>query len=984
VKQQYFHRRIHLLKAARRASVTGIVLLALSSFVTPTIGADRGGIDPSQDGIPLAGESNWEPSDADRIPETVVKFEDETNPEYLVQAQGGETRASGTFTNAGFITIPAGAPGTTSGNAAPYPSTIFVSGLGGSITDVNVMFDEIGHTHPDDLDIIVVSPSGDSTILMSDACGSTDFDDFDWTFDDEASTLMPDSPAGACVEFFYKPSSYDGASDTWPAAFPGSHGTTLSRFDGENANGTWSLYVRDDAGSDVGDIELGWSITITTGPFVALIPGSGTSGNASPYPYTVNLQTPLGVITDVNVMFDGLTHSHPDDLDIAVVSPDGAATILMSDACGSFDIASYIWRWDDEAAALMTDNGSTNVCSPFNNRPTNYGIGDSWLAPGPGAITTASLATFDGEAAIGQWKFYIVDDAGSDAGFLINPPVIEASVAAPLIEIPNAPNTSGVADPYPAIKNVAGLVGVITDVNVTINEFYHLYPDDVDMLLVSPTGVKVMLMSDACGGNDTFDYQWTFDDEAPSTMTDDVIAGCDPFSIRPSNFESNETMPGPAPAGPYHARMSAFDGMNPNGNWQLYIQDDASGDTGFITPSWDLTITTQNDVNLIQNGSFGSGMTNWLTFTEPNASLMVHQVTGGVFQFYRAASSTSGVVFQNTGAALPANRTYDLAVELGNTSAARKRVAILVHDGDFSDLRVCSFWLQPNTPLTLFKMVGKTREAWTNATVSIYSSSADGLPWTQVDNVRLIARDDLTDVNETLCMDPFAPAMVGVANGANLVTNGTFAGGSASWFTFGQIITNGAAGGVMEFYRPSGTPAGVVAQNTAGAAAAGNSLEATFQLGNSSASTMRVTVLLHANDFSDLQACTFWLPPGAALANYRIITYTTKAWPSASISFYPSTVVSGAPTGNIRLDNVDVHLAEAVKAIGTGCYEPGSILPAGGEDLPAALQPTLEPTATMFAPFVPDGAPMEIAPLATAAPSGSEASPGEGSISEGG
>jgi subtilisin-like proprotein convertase family protein len=878
--------------------------------------------------------------------------------------------ASGTFTNASLITIPAGAPGTTSGNASPYPSTIVVSGLFGSITDVNVKFENIGHSHPDDLDIILVSPSGDSVILMSDACGSTNFEDFDWTFDDQAASTMPDNPAGACTSFFYKPSSYDGGSDVWPGAFPGPHGTTLSRFNGENANGVWSLYIRDDAGADVGDIEGGWSLTITTGSYVMAIPGTGTSGNGNPYPYTVNLESPLGLITDVNIVFNGLTHSHPDDLDIAVVSPDGNAEILMSDACGSFDIANYFWRWDDEAPAIMANSGTTNVCSAFNHRPTSYEPGDSWPSPGPGAVTTASLANFDGEAAIGQWQFFIVDDTGADVGFLINPPIIEASVAPPLIEIPNSPNTSGVADPYPLIRNIAGLPGLITDVNVSINEFWHLYPDDVDILLVSPSGTSTILMSDACGSTDIHDYFWTFDDEAGGIMTDSTVTGCNPFSIRPSDFGGNESLPAPAPPGPYHQRLSVFDGENPNGNWRIYIYDDAGGDTGFITPNITLNITTDaTDVNLITNGNFAAGLAGWTPFAVPATGIVHNSGAGGVMHFYRVGGASQAAMQQFTGAALPANRAYDLALDLGNPSASPKKVRVVVHDASFQDLRACTFLLPPGTPLRRYKMVGETTVAWTNATVSVYASDADNTPWLQLDNVRLVARDDLNPT-ETLCLDPDRPSMSDVADGANIVANPSFASGLASWFTFGQINAN-VSGGVAQFSRLAGNPAGVLAQNIAFAPAANTTIEATFQLGNTSPNRRRVNVLLYQSGFADTPICTFWLPPSTPLQNYRMVVHTTIAWTGTAIAFYPADVL---PTGFVLLDNVDVHHAQSEKAIGTGCYEPGSLNPAAVEEVGQDMIPTLEPTAT---PNLPPG---ELPIIATPQPFEPESSvPQEGS-----
>ena len=55
--------------------------------------------------------------------------------------------------------------------ANPYPSTITVSGLGGAITDVRLRLTGLSHTFPDDVDILLSSPSGETLRVMSDNGG---------------------------------------------------------------------------------------------------------------------------------------------------------------------------------------------------------------------------------------------------------------------------------------------------------------------------------------------------------------------------------------------------------------------------------------------------------------------------------------------------------------------------------------------------------------------------------------------------------------------------------------------------------------------------------------------------------------------------------------------------------------------------------------------------------------------------------------------
>ena len=72
-----------------------------------------------------------------------------------------------TFSNSGTITINDTAATCVGAEATPYPSTISVSGLSGTITDVNVTLTGFSHTAPSDVALLLVGPQGQNTILMS-------------------------------------------------------------------------------------------------------------------------------------------------------------------------------------------------------------------------------------------------------------------------------------------------------------------------------------------------------------------------------------------------------------------------------------------------------------------------------------------------------------------------------------------------------------------------------------------------------------------------------------------------------------------------------------------------------------------------------------------------------------------------------------------------------------------------------------------------
>lgn len=154
------------------------------------------------------------------------------------------------------ITIPS------SGAGSPYPSNNVVSGVGTSVSDVDVQLTGLSHTWPDDIDILLVGPQGQNIMIMSDAGGSADLNAVNLTFDDAAAGLLPDSTQ--IVAGSYRPTNYE-PGDNLPAPAPATSGaTTLATFNGTDPNGTWALYVADDTGSDLGSLN-GWCLQIVTG-----------------------------------------------------------------------------------------------------------------------------------------------------------------------------------------------------------------------------------------------------------------------------------------------------------------------------------------------------------------------------------------------------------------------------------------------------------------------------------------------------------------------------------------------------------------------------------------------------------------------------------------------------------------------------------------------------------------------------------------------
>ncbi len=143
----------------------------------------------------------------------------------------------------------------------------------------------------------------------------------------------------------------------------------------------------------------------------------GDNQPGTPYPSAVNVAGMVGPITKVTVQLDGLTHTYPADLDIALVGPGGHAMILMSDTGYSSSINGVSLTLD--SAALTPLPGATQIFSG-EYQPANYDYGpaDVFPAPAPAGPYGTNFDVFNGLDANGIWGLYVVDDAANDVGSL--------------------------------------------------------------------------------------------------------------------------------------------------------------------------------------------------------------------------------------------------------------------------------------------------------------------------------------------------------------------------------------------------------------------------------------------------------------------------------------------------------------------------------------------------------------------------------------
>jgi subtilisin-like proprotein convertase family protein len=486
----------------------------------------------------------------------------------------------------------AGAPVTatySSGNiAVPIPdvSTVEVpitvpdSGL---VQDVNVRV-RLNHTFDGDLDISLVHPDGTVILLSNNRGGSgqnfgTGANNCSGTptvFDDEAAVAIAAGVAPFAASF--RPD------------------TALSGLDGKLSAGTWKLRVADTAALDVGTIGC-VTLEITRAQFVCC----GVAG-------TPNIEAGPVVLT---------TESCPPANN--AIDPGERVTVnleLHNNGTASTNnlVATLVTGGGVSSPSLPQSYGALTPTGPGSSATRDFSFTASGVC---GGTLTATWNLNDGPDNLGTvTKTFVLGTTVNSTQTFSNP--------APIL-IP-ATGTSGPAAPYPSTINVAGVVGPVSKVTVTLKNMNHTFPDDVDVLLVGPGGQKLLLMSDAGGSADLVNNTYTFDDTAAGTLADGALNASGTY--KPSNFGTGDTFPAPAPVGPYTdpQLLSVFNGVNPNGTWSLYVVDDVGGDVGNINLGWELNITTSAVVCTTPCGVVRLIVTSTITRESPTLVKVTYQV----------------------------------------------------------------------------------------------------------------------------------------------------------------------------------------------------------------------------------------------------------------------------------------------------------------------------------------------------------------------
>ena len=293
--------------------------------------------------------------------------------------------------------------------------------------------------------------------------------------------------------------------------------------------------------------------------------------------------------------FTMYTSSFKGGLFVAAGSIEGVggngAEVIVSPGASSGPPRAVVIRTDTDADGDVSDNAAAE---------SFFAYGSTWRSGIRVAAADTDHSGFFAEvltapgASAGIKHVKIYDDQASDADFLISNNALDHSFA-------SMPKSVGSAGAYVTLVRVTAMsyafrgfpssipdpgtlvselpvpvsAGLIRDLDVSLN-ISHAFDSDLDVALVHvPSGITVPLFTDVGSNDDGFIIR--LNDEAGTdigTVPDDANDRAVTGTFNPEAA----------------AVLSAFDGLDASGVWQLVVTDDAAALSGVLM-SWSLHVT---------------------------------------------------------------------------------------------------------------------------------------------------------------------------------------------------------------------------------------------------------------------------------------------------------------------------------------------------------------------------------------------------------
>jgi subtilisin-like proprotein convertase family protein len=415
-----------------------------------------------------------------------------------------------------------GSPQIINAAATPYPSTIDVSGLSGFITDLSVSINGFSHTFAPDVSVLLVGPAGQKMILFSQVGDDNTVTNANLSFTDAASAYLPVN--GPVVTGIYKPTNRAGTNPfgevDFPAPAPSStpdspYAATLASFKGTDPNGTWSLYVVDNAEGDSGVINGGWCLTINTSDIVTnckatLLQGSFGKGDPSESDSLTANGIPSECVgapkacpgaagSKASLLYDTYSLTNQN-------SSPACVTVTTTSGCGSLVFASaYLTSFTPPPP---DNNLCTNYLADAGRRPNSLGIGNAFSFTVPAGATFVLVANEVNPTGCEDYSLLVEGDicpTSQGGGCFITCPAN--------ITVSNTPNQCGAVVNYPA-PTTTGKCGTVSCTPPS-GTFFPVGNNPVNCTVSDGGGSR----PNGDGGPPTCNFLITVNDTQPPTIT---------------------------------------------------------------------------------------------------------------------------------------------------------------------------------------------------------------------------------------------------------------------------------------------------------------------------------------------------------------------------------------------------------------------------------------------------------------------------------
>jgi subtilisin-like proprotein convertase family protein len=190
---------------------------------------------------------------------------------------GDDAAPAATFPGTGVGAIPDGLSGTPPQFGAPLVINFAVSGVSANVTDVSASI-TLTHTWVGDVDMVLRAPGGTPSLVLVSRIGVTTATSFGSANDYSGTYTFTDTAAGANIwtaaasnpvpPGSYRTTAPGQAGQTNPPPVT-SLNTTFGGLTPAQANGTWTLSIRDAASADTGTVT---AASLTVNPTGVVVP----------------------------------------------------------------------------------------------------------------------------------------------------------------------------------------------------------------------------------------------------------------------------------------------------------------------------------------------------------------------------------------------------------------------------------------------------------------------------------------------------------------------------------------------------------------------------------------------------------------------------------------------------------------------------------------------------------------------------------------